>query len=128
MKTRHMQNSRLISNATDIMSNAGIPRRFADKVFVDPKTKCWNWTGATHSPARYPERKYGEFHLCRENGRQKVVGTHRFIYELTRGPILPGLRLDIDHICRNSLCVNPKHLRAITHFDNLKIRKMGVSA
>lgn len=116
----------LLSDANRTKCSPLLARFFA-KVKVDPKTRCWNWTGATHSPARYPHRKYGEFHLARNGGRQKVVGTHRFIYEMTHGPVLPGLRLDIDHICKNSLCVNPKHLRAITHYDNLKLRQMGVT-
>lgn len=98
------------------------PPRFAAKVSVDPKTGCWNWTASTHSPARYPDKKYGQFKLPRVNGKQVSVNTHRFAYESVNGPLLPGLRLDVDHICRNTLCVNPKHLRAITHFDNLRLR------
>ena len=113
---------RPIKRTTDIMLTW--PSRFVAKVSVDRKTGCWIWTGATHSPARYPERKYGEFNLGRVNGKSRVINTHRFAYESVHGPLL-NLRLDVDHKCRNSLCVNPWHLRAITHQDNLKLRHFG---
>lgn len=110
----------LISSPTDIM--VMLPPRFAAKISIDKATGCWNWTASTHSPARYPNKKYGQFKLPRVNGRQVAINTHRFMYETAYGPLLPGLRLDVDHICRNTLCVNPRHLRAITHCDNLMLR------
>ena len=122
MKTSHIQNLRPITGQ-QILCKLGAPVRFAEKVQRDPKTRCWNWTGATHSPARYPEKRYGEFALGRTGGKLKVVGAHRFAYELANGPLLTGLALDVDHKCHNPLCVNPKHLRAITHFDNLRLRR-----
>jgi hypothetical protein len=126
MKQLGAEKNRVSHNSTDyLLSEADIVKRFFAKVYVVEKNGCWAWMGATHSPARYPQRKYGEFHLSRNGGKQKVVGSHRFIYELVNGPLLPGLRLDVDHKCRNSLCVNPKHLRAITHQDNLKLRQFG---
>jgi len=42
---------------------------------------------------------------------------HRFSYDLFRGPIPDGLQ--IDHLCRNPRCVNPMHLEAVTHRENL---------
>lgn len=43
------------------------------------------------------------------------------------GPIPPGL--EIDHICRVRLCVNPHHLQAVTHAENLRrsIRKLSMA-
>lgn len=121
-ETKGRRTQRPLTRIADIMTNW--PPLFVAKISVDRKTGCWNWTGATHSPARYPERKYGEFHLGRVNGKSRVINTHRFVYELVHGPLL-DLRLDVDHKCRNSLCVNPKHLRAITHQDNLRLRRFG---
>jgi hypothetical protein len=45
---------------------------------------------------------------------------HRKHYEQFKGPIPDGL--EIDHTCRNTRCVNPEHLEAVTHAENLRRR------
>ncbi len=42
---------------------------------------------------------------------------HRYVYELLVGPIPDGF--DIDHLCRVRNCVNPEHLEAVTHRENM---------
>lgn len=71
---------------------------------------CWNWTAAKASG-------YGRFQI----GKKKQAQAHRVAYELTKGPIAPGLF--IDHMCHNPSCVNPDHLRAVTSKENLENRK-----
>ena len=105
-----------------LLSAAGLPKRFTDKVLVDSSTGCWNWTGATNSHPKFPEFKYGRYAVDGKSA-SSCTYAHRFIYEFVNGPVLDGLRLDIDHICRNTICVNPAHLRALTHRDNLIIGK-----
>ncbi len=61
---------------------------------------CIEWTGCR-------SHGYGRF---RCNGR--LWGAHRFAYEVTLGPIPEGLVLD--HLCRNTACVNPSHLEPVT--------------
>lgn len=38
---------------------------------------------------------------------------HRAAYQLVHGEIPKGLELD--HLCRNTECLNPSHLEAVTH-------------
>lgn len=56
-------------------------------------------------------------------GRAVVTGTHeyyahRIAYWIAKGPIPDGLT--IDHLCRNTLCVNPAHLEAVTLQENIR--------
>lgn len=66
---------------------------------------CWVWTGATSNG-------YGQ---VRRNG--KLINVAVAAYEVRYGPIPAGL--EIDHLCRNRPCWNPKHLEAVTHHENI---------
>jgi hypothetical protein len=74
--------------------------RFAH--FVEYAGSCWIWTGA---------RMLSGYGLFGE------VTAHRFSYELFVGLIPVGLELD--HLCRTKACVNPCHLEAVTHHENM---------
>lgn len=80
--------------------------RFWAYCLPDPETGCWNWEGAT-------DYVYGVFYR-RGLGQ---IGAHRYAYELVKGPIPEGLH--IDHLCRNTLCINPDHLEAVTVRENV---------
>jgi hypothetical protein len=43
---------------------------------------------------------------------------HRESYKRTIGAIPDGLELD--HLCRNRACINPKHLEPVTHKENTR--------
>jgi hypothetical protein len=45
---------------------------------------------------------------------------HRVAYELVIGQIPAGLELD--HLCRNVVCVNPAHLEPVTRAENMRRR------
>ena len=77
--------------------------------YVTKTPDCWIWTGARAGKKNGPW--YGHFRL---NGSHK--GAHRFSYEHYVGEIPEGLQ--IDHLCFNTLCVNPKHLEAVTAKEN----------
>ncbi len=77
---------------------------------------CWLWTGTRNGPAGYG--------LIHPIGHNQVELSHRFSYELQGNPIPDDLELD--HLCRNRICCNPKHLEAVPHQTNIS-RGLGGS-
>lgn len=78
---------------------------------VDKSDSCWTWTGAHDGGAPYGRIKDGG----------KLVRAHRVSFEIHNGPIPEGVV--VDHICHNTLCVNPDHLRLGTTQWNAEHRK-----
>ena len=76
--------------------------------YVDKTGACWEWTGGLN-------KGYGQINTTR-GGTRRNLKAHRVSFELANGPIASGL--EIDHICHNRRCVNPEHLRAVTHKQN----------
>ena len=67
---------------------------------------CWLWTKS------FSPNGYGVMKIDGKN-----VKAHRLSYELFVGSIPDGLELD--HLCRVRHCVNPAHLEAVTHRENV---------
>lgn len=89
-----------------------IRRRFEDR--VRKTSGCWLWRGNLGASG------YGRFKFV--GGEAKA---HRVSYELSVGPIPEGLVLD--HLCRNTWCVNPRHLEPVTNRENT-LRGIGAPA
>lgn len=84
-----------------------LDERFWSK--VDKTETCWLWTAGTF-PAGHGEFRY-------EGKGQRA---HRLTYRLFVGPIPEGL--EIDHMCHEPRCLNPDHLQAVTHKQNIENR------
>lgn len=68
---------------------------------------CWLWLGATWANG------YGKTST-------PITGTriaHRALYAQARGAAPEGM--DLDHLCRQRLCVNPDHLEPVTRQENI---------
>lgn len=72
---------------------------------------CWEWQGQGHkskkSSSRYPVVKW--------SGRARPV--HRLSLEAKHGAPLGAQHAH--HTCANTMCVNPEHLEAATHVENI---------
>src|SRR3990167_11482908 len=81
--------------------------RFYVGAEIGKDTMCWNWIGTKDSSG------YGRFRFF-----YKTILAHRFSYELFVGEIPTGLV--IDHLCRNTSCVNPAHLEPVSIYENCR--------
>jgi hypothetical protein len=70
------------------------------------ETPCWVWQ-------RGKSNGYG---IVTRNGKNQYA--HRVVYERLVGAVPPGL--DLDHLCRNTSCVNPAHLEPVSHGENMR--------
>lgn len=91
-------------------------RWFWERVEKRDPWQCWQWTGYTVTSGT-GGKPYGQM--------RRNTSSHRFSYELANGPIPKGL--DIDHLCRNTLCVNPNHMEVVTRRENV-MRGIGPAA
>ncbi|MDF1895095.1 HNH endonuclease [Rahnella contaminans] len=95
-----------------------LEERFWEKVIKKSEEECWYWTAAAvRGGSGQRKLTYGVIGAQRNaSGNVKILLAHRISWEMHNGPIPAGKY--IDHICHNTLCVNPNHLRLATPKQN----------
>ena len=91
----------------------------AGRYDVHDETGCWVWTG-------YADRNgYARTYDPSRPKSRRTEWAHRVSYEHHKGPI-PD-RYEVDHVCQNTLCVNPSHLEAVTKAEHAArtMRRLG---
>lgn len=78
--------------------------RFINKIAFE--NDCWLFTSSLNGDG------YGTFSTV-----DGVVRGHQMSYHWWHGALQNGL--EIDHICQTRNCVNPDHLEAVTHKENV---------
>lgn len=93
------------------MAGKAIPlsERFHKHYIPEPNSGCWLWLSATVS-SKYGG-PYGVIGADKGDG-QKMFLAHRASYQLHVEKIPDDFQ--IDHTCKNTLCVNPEHLEKVT--------------
>jgi hypothetical protein len=84
-------------------------QRFDALALPEPTSGCWLWLGSTNNHG------YGKFRIGKGEARFMAYA-HRYAYAMQHGGV-PAL--DLDHRCRNTACVNPDHLEAVSHRENI---------
>ena len=69
--------------------------------------ECWEWLGNKNGNGYGQFKKFGQ-----------TIRLHKFSYEFFKGSVPIGL--EIDHLCKNRVCLNPNHLEAVTHQENIR--------
>jgi hypothetical protein len=97
-----------------------LAERFWPKVDVRGPDECWPWLASLNTGG-YGQLWPGDHH-------KRPVSAPLLSYEMAYGPVPVGL--EVDHVCHDPLvceggvacphrlCVNPAHLRAVTHLVN----------
>lgn len=81
-----------------------------------PECGCWAWLGKIGT--------HGYAHMSYRIGPQERVTRNaaKVAWEITNATEFPK-HLELDHICHSRWCVNPDHLRAVTHSVNIQSRR-----
>lgn len=103
----HPQSGRAVAIWDKVFSNCTLQKK------SDMLGPCWIWQGSHSGDGRgggYP----------RMNLNGQTVAVHRVMFTAMFGYI-PGKK-QIDHLCRQRMCCNPRHLELVTHKQNQKRR------
>ena len=110
-RTRKPNYAKYVQAAGD----AYIVDRFMENIALDGPDGCWTWRGHAN------ENGYGALY----SNTYSVLLAHRLALHIAKRPVPE--ELVVDHLCRNTLCVNPRHLEPVTSRENI-LRGVGMGA
>jgi hypothetical protein len=84
-------------------------RAFVRQRITIQENGCWSWLLAKDRDG------YGA-----ANWKRKRIPAHRLSYLAHREDLPP----ELDHTCRQRSCVNPDHLEAVSHAENMRRAKL----
>ena len=95
-------------------SPAPLMTRLLRRMERDGASGCWIWQGAQSFDG------YGQIRIG-----DRIVGAHRAMVIAREGSIAPGM--EVDHLCRTTLCINPDHLEVVTGAENLRRKYAAIT-
>lgn len=95
----------------ELKANSWDIESFLNRVVEGAEDECWIWQGYKVSEG------YGKISR-KKDGKSVTIFVHRLMYTIHNGEIPDDYV--IDHLCRVRDCINPKHLEAVTHEENVK--------
>lgn len=98
-------------------------RKWIDRHVVEDRghsTPCWIFQGCVLNSGYGIKRT-----PTRRGGTASPTTAHRAYFEQYVHEIPAGMQ--IDHLCRVKLCVNPKHLEVVTPLENMRRRREAKS-
>ena len=84
---------------------------------VQKTAGCWIWTGS--AAVSRGGLRYGQISIGGRTDRKNHY-VHVLSYRLHYGADSIPDGHEIDHLCKNTLCVRPDHLEAVTHRENMR--------
>lgn len=91
--------------------------RFTRNIRKDSDSGCWVWIGA--GSGKFYDRESGEGGYGQLRIQGKSWMAHRWAYEQKHNVVLDSTDT-LDHICRNTRCVNPDHLERVARSENIE--------
>lgn len=102
---------------TAIKTSETAEERFNRNIKKDDETGCWIWLGSGSGKSYIKEDGSGGYGMLRIKGEQSMA--HRWSYE-QKHKVKLSSEDTLDHLCRNTRCVNPDHLEKVTLRENIK--------
>lgn len=93
-----------------------LSERFHEKYERGGDAECWIWIGSRGGK----NRQYGKIGRGGKSGGSDYA--HRVSWELENGRSVPE-GMEVDHECKVTLCVNPRHLRIVTPLKNKQLER-----